>query len=146
MSYNPRDHMWIVGGSTTSVWSSKARAYILISSDEYAAWLADDDDRVPTIIATENDLNLVLAPFWKHSPRNCPPEIPAWKALIVIEQFGLTEAAAAYIGQAPPDAVAFTRASSFSRDSGLMVETASALGLTDEQLNAMFRAADAIAV
>lgn len=57
--YTPQDWYWAVAGSTTQVWSSRARAYVPVDDAAYLAWLAAG--HVPTPIASEADLWDVLA-------------------------------------------------------------------------------------
>lgn len=59
MPYNVMDWYWIVAGSTTQVFSSKAKAYVPVSNATYVAWLAKGNR--PTKISTEAELLDVLA-------------------------------------------------------------------------------------
>lgn len=58
--YDPRNWYWIVGGSTTQVYSSATGDYLPLTDVAYVAWLADGN--LPTRIATEAELGDVLAP------------------------------------------------------------------------------------
>jgi hypothetical protein len=61
---NLRNHYWIVGGSTTQVYSSAVGDYVPVSDPTYVAWLAASDiDRpnAPTRIDTPANLGEVLA-------------------------------------------------------------------------------------
>lgn len=58
MGYTPKNWYWIVGGSTTQVYSSAARAYVSIADSAYAAWVAAGG--IPTKIDTDNNLRVVL--------------------------------------------------------------------------------------
>jgi len=57
--YRPKDWYWIVAGSATQVFSSKAKAYVPVANATYVAWLAKGN--MPTTIATEVALFKVLA-------------------------------------------------------------------------------------
>lgn len=57
--YRVRDWYWIVNGSITQVFSSKAKAYVAVSNATYRAWLARGNR--PTPIPTEVKLFAVLA-------------------------------------------------------------------------------------
>jgi hypothetical protein len=59
--FTPRDWYWIVNGSTTQVYSSKAGNYVPVGDATYQAWLADDHR--PTRIDTEANLGDVLAAY-----------------------------------------------------------------------------------
>lgn len=62
MAYNPRDHYWIVGGSTTQVYSSAAGDFVSVNDPAFIAWKAKGP-RKPTMIDTEENLGDVLAPY-----------------------------------------------------------------------------------
>ncbi len=57
-SYTPQNWYWIVGGSTTQVYSSAGVVYIPVADATYQVWLAAGG--VPTKIAVEADLWDVL--------------------------------------------------------------------------------------
>lgn len=59
LAYNPKNHYWIVGGSTTQVFSSALGAYVLITDPNYTAFLAQG--RNPTGIPSEAELWEVLS-------------------------------------------------------------------------------------
>lgn len=56
-----RDHYWIVGGSTTQVYSSKIGDYVPVDDATYQAWRAAGN--TPSNIDTEANLGDVLAPY-----------------------------------------------------------------------------------
>jgi hypothetical protein len=56
--YNPENWYWIVGGSTTQVYSSAAVAYVPVDNSTYQSWLAGGNH--PTRVATEQELFDVL--------------------------------------------------------------------------------------
>jgi hypothetical protein len=69
-TYNPQDWYWIVGGSTTQVYSSKTGNYVPVNDASYQAWLALDNH--PTKIDTEANLGEVMVPY---SLRPTPPGV-----------------------------------------------------------------------
>jgi hypothetical protein len=74
-----------------------------------------------------------------------PPVIPAWKGKAALREAGLldaVEAAVAAAGGRVQDA--WAGASEWSRDSGFLLSIAAGLGLTTQQVDDMFRAADGI--
>lgn len=74
-----------------------------------------------------------------------PPVIPAWKGKAALREAGLldaVEAAVAATGGRVQDA--WTGASEWNRNSDFLHSLAAGLGLTRQQINDMFRAADAI--
>jgi hypothetical protein len=74
-----------------------------------------------------------------------PPVIPAWKGKVALREAGLmdaVEAAVAAAGGRVQDA--WAGASEWSRDSDFLSSLASDLGLTRQQIDEMFRFADAI--
>lgn len=62
MPYSPQDHYWIVGDhpEQDEVYSSAAAAYVSTSAQAYIDWLAEDEENVPTSIATQDELLDVL--------------------------------------------------------------------------------------
>ena len=58
-NYSPSNWYWIVGGSTTQVYSSAAAAYVPITDATYETWLAAGNS--PTKIDNETDLGGVFA-------------------------------------------------------------------------------------
>jgi len=59
---NPVDlsnHYWIVAGSTTQVWSSKALGYVPVDDPTYVTWLGEHPFP-PFQVATENQIWAVL--------------------------------------------------------------------------------------
>jgi len=56
--YNVQNHYWIVGGSTTQIYSSAGADYVPVTDAVYEAWLASGG--VPTQIDTESNLKAVF--------------------------------------------------------------------------------------
>ena len=78
-------------------------------------------------------------------PLPVPPVIPAWKGKAALREAGLldtVEAAVATASSRVQDA--WTGASEWSRDSEFLLSLADGLGLPRQQIDEMFRAADAI--
>lgn len=59
--FTPRDWYWIVGESTTQVYSSKTGDFVPVANAQYQAWLAQG--KLPTKIDTEANLGEVLAAY-----------------------------------------------------------------------------------
>ena len=56
--YNPANWYWVVGGSTTQVYSSAEATYVAVTDTTYQAWLAEGN--APTQIDTDAHLQVVL--------------------------------------------------------------------------------------
>ena len=56
--YNPSNWYWIVGESTTEVYSSARAEYVSLTDATYTAWLASRNH--PTLIDTDANLQVVL--------------------------------------------------------------------------------------
>lgn len=76
-----------------------------------------------------------------------PDSIPAWKGKVVLHQQGLLATVeAAIAGADPVSKIAWGQASDWSRQGSLLAGMAAMLGLTEAQVDDLFRAADAITV
>jgi hypothetical protein len=74
-----------------------------------------------------------------------PPVIPAWKGKAALREAGLLDAVeAAVLAVGGRVADAWAGASEWSRDSDFLVSLAAGLGLTEQQVDGMFRSAGAI--
>ena len=82
--YNVQNWYWVVGGSTTQVYSSAAVAYVPVSNSTYEAWLSAGN--LPTKIDTEDNLGGV---FELQYPAGWYKKIPAMAAAAAIAA-GLT--------------------------------------------------------
>ena len=60
-SFNPANWYWIVGGSTTQVYSSAVGDFVPVADAAYQTWLAKGNQ--PTKIDTETNLGGALAPY-----------------------------------------------------------------------------------
>lgn len=74
-----------------------------------------------------------------------PDSVAAWKGKAVLAGLGLLDAAEAAVAAAGgTTAIAWAGAAEWGRDSAMLAAMAGALGLTDEQVDGMFRSASAI--
>jgi hypothetical protein len=79
------------------------------------------------------------------APPVAPPVIPAWKAKAWLQQAGLLEAATSAANAGGPVAqLAFEHAAEWHSTSPLVTALASGLGLSGQQIDQAFAAADAI--
>jgi hypothetical protein len=86
--------------------------------------------------------DIALAPA---SSPPVPPAIPAWKGKAALREAGLLEAVEAAVGAAGGRVQdAWAGASEWSRDSDFLLSLAIGLGLTEQQVDDMFRSAHAI--
>ena len=60
--FNVRNWYWIVGGSTTQVYSSASVSYVPMSDPTYNMWISEGNH--PTVIDNEADLSGVF--FWQY--------------------------------------------------------------------------------
>lgn len=72
-NYNPKNWYWIVGGSTSQVYSSASGDYVPVANATYQAWRADGT--MPTAIDTEANLGGVLAQYYPDVTRPVPTAI-----------------------------------------------------------------------
>ena len=61
MSFNVSDHYWIVNGSATHVYSSKAGDYVPVSDPTYLTWRTIPGNSPTTFTGTEAELGAVLS-------------------------------------------------------------------------------------
>ena len=143
-AYTPGNWYWIVAGDESRVYSSARARYVPPDDPIYTAWL--QSGRLPTRIASERDLvDVLLAQY----PAGAPPEytptpasISMRQARLVRLQVGLLEAATAAVdGQGEAERISWEYATEIRRDDPLVARLASTLGLTDDQLNDLFRQA-----
>jgi hypothetical protein len=74
-----------------------------------------------------------------------PPVIPAWKGKAALREAGLLDAVQAAVAAAGGRVQdAWSGASEWSRDSDFLLSLAAGLDLTKQQIDDMFRAADAM--
>lgn len=135
--YNPFDWYWIVAGDETKRWSSKTGGYV-------TQWPANSD---VTRIASEDELRDVLAPYGLSGPGAFKPLLP-WQFRAMLDIAGIAETISAAIAAIPDvaqKAVAKSKleyALAFHRDDPLIAMLAPAVGLSDEQINAMWHQAE----
>jgi UDP-N-acetylmuramoylalanine-D-glutamate ligase len=134
--YSAENWHWIVGGDASQAWSSAARAYVT----EYPA------DRV-TRIASEAELRDVLeaASCPDRAPGYVPKIVSMAQARVALRRAGLLEAVQAAVSQAGGETLdAWEYATQVSRHSALVTALAGALGLSTQQVDDLFRAAEGI--
>lgn len=127
--YNPQDWYWVVGDDTSRCWSSAAGAYVT------------EVPKTFTRIASENELRNVLANAGcAHlAPGYVPQSVPLWKAREQIRRAGLfdkVDAALQAFGGAP--LAAWEYATEVRRNSAIIEQLGTLLGLTEEQLDTLF--------
>lgn len=139
MPFNIKDWYWLVGNDTTKAWSSREKSYV-------TEW---QENRVTKIIS-EAELNEVFynAGLWQLAPNPTPQTIQAWKGKCVLADMGYYDAVVAYTetSAAQSEHIAFDNAPEWSRTSIFIREMATMLNLSDEQVDQMFRTADAVTI
>ncbi len=80
-SYDPANHYWIVAGDADRLWSSAAPGYVMADDASYLAWHASGGP--PTRIASEEDLDAVLADAGHGDRAPHPPKRTVLKSVIV---------------------------------------------------------------
>ena len=79
------------------------------------------------------------------TPQPVPEEVPQWQARTALLRAGLLTQIEAAVAQASQEVkIAWEYAPNIRRDSAFVAAMAAALGLTDQQLDDLFRAAAAI--
>ena len=141
MTYDPFDWYWIVAGDESRVWSSKASTYVPADDATFQGWL--DRGGIPTRIASEQELADVLRPYGLFGP--VLPHgftVSMFQARAVLLQAGLYETVDAAMQQAGGvNLVAWEYATEVRRDSPMVEAMAQQLGLTEEQVDDLFRQA-----
>ncbi|MBN9023121.1 MAG: hypothetical protein J0H08_13720, partial [Rhizobiales bacterium] len=79
--YEPSNHYWIVGDDRERLWSSESGGYVPADDPAYLAWLATE--RLPTRIATEEELDAVLIAAGRGAQAPHPPKRTVAKSVIV---------------------------------------------------------------
>lgn len=109
---------------------------------------------VPAGVATEEMTDVEFA-AWKaeqppipNPPAPVPDVLPAWRILSVMDLHGYTATVEAIIENLPADAKKVAKrqlaGSNIERNHALVLAAQAALGLTDEQVDDLFREADAL--
>ena len=142
--YSPDNWYWIVAGDESRVWSSKASAYVPADDATYQAWR--EAGGIPSRIASEQELADVLRPYGLFGP--VLPHgftVSMFQARAALMNAGLYETVDASMQQAGGvNLVAWEYATEVRRDSPMVQAMAQQLGLTDEQVDQLFRQAAAI--
>lgn len=137
MSYNPIDWFWIVGGDESRAWSSAAGTYVA----------SYPNDRL-TRILSEQELTDVLRPYGLAGPYvPVPASVTPYQARMALLGADLLASVEAMMADPETDQaakIAWEYATAIERDSPFIAALASALGLTDEQIDGLFIAAAAI--
>lgn len=93
------------------------------------------------------ELDRLAALPLEHGPRPVPAAVYMWQAKAALAAVGKLEAANAVVAQAPAAvAIAWEYASHISRDAVAVAGIGAALGMTSADIDALFRAAEKIAV
>jgi hypothetical protein len=161
-NYTPANWYWVVGGSTTQVWSSARAAYVPLSDATYTAWLARGFS--PTKIDSEASLAGVFA---QQYPAGWSPQVPvsisnfqAKAALYQVANTGVdptypagstyptmldvVNAAVAATGGLA--AIAWNNGFPLYRSGPLVTQVAATMGATSAHMDAFFIGASAIMV
>lgn len=124
--FNPRDWNWVVGGDTSRAWSSAAGSYV----ETY------DSERV-TYIDSEENLTEVLVQYGLPVPvaAKVLSVTPAQGQLALL-QAGLLDTVEAWVAsQSRAVQIEYKARTEWKRDWPLVIEAATALGLTEAQLD-----------
>lgn len=119
-----------------------------------------DEDGERFVIPTVGEMVLPIGTTWDNARKRVeamapteiealpvPETVKAWKAKIALHRAGLLVAAEAVVAQAGIVAqIAWAQADEWQRDGELLRGVAHALGLTESQVDDLFRAADAVTV
>lgn len=139
LEYTPRNWFWIIGNGGGRYWSSAAGAYVAQIPD--GAGL--------TRIANEQELTDVLAAYRLPGPIVEMPVLQPYHFFAMLEISGKKAVLDAFIDAlpAPQNIVArakLDRSLAFHRDNDLVLAAQQALGLTTEQLDALWTQAAAL--
>lgn len=131
--YNPFDWFWIVGGDESRYWSSASGAYVNTLPDGGTA----------TQIASEGELTDVLAVYDLPGPIvRVPISVSARQFKLQLLASSLLDQVEAFIvSQGQAVQIAYENSGSFVRTEPMMQSGFTALGFTDEQIDAFFMAA-----
>ena len=108
-------------------------------------------EAAPALQAAQSEIEALKAEVVRLTPPPVPPSIKAWQAKAVLQLAALLEPAEAIIaGLSEPNRTvvssAWSNNADFSRQSPTITSLATALGLSDDQLDAMFQQAAALTV
>ena len=146
IDFSPTNWYWIVAGDESRVWSSKASAYVPADDATYQAWR--EAGGIPTRIGSEQELADVLKPYGVSRP--VLPHgftVSMFQARAALMNAGLYDTVDAAMQQAGGvNLVAWEYATEVRRDSPMVQAMAQQLGLTEEQVDNLFRQAADITV
>lgn len=135
-NYNPYDWVWLVQ-ETNKYWSSKYNSYVT----EF------DEDKLTTI-GSEKDLSQVLSVYGLRGPVILvPSQVTMYQARAALIQAGLFQQVDTDIqslGSSSLEYQAWEYATNFYRNSPFIVSLGTQLGLTSDQIDQLFIAANNI--
>ena len=139
MMYTPKDWYWIIAGDDRQVYSSARSAFVGVGDKAYKIWLAQGN--APTRIASMDELKDVLQaaqvwPYVSATPR---------QVRLALNEAGLlsnVEAAVNSVGGATK--ITWEYALMINRNDPMIAQVAAGLGLTDQQIDALFARAVAL--
>ena len=137
--YNPRDWYWIVGGDESRYWSSAVSDWVSTLPNGAGV----------TRIDTEQNLSEVLAIYGIKGPVALVPQsVPMWAVRTVLQNDDLFDQAQALVTASTDNALknVWEYGNSADRNSTSIIALATALGLTSDDLDQMFIAANSISV
>ncbi|MFC3326196.1 hypothetical protein [Mesorhizobium cantuariense] len=131
--YNPFSWHWIIGGDESSFWSSASGAYVA----------ALPDDAGVTRIASEQELNDVLAPYGLPGPvTRVPVSVSARQFKLQLLAAGLLDQVEGFIAsQGEAVQIAYDNSGSFVRTEPMMAAGFAALEFSEAEVDAFFVAA-----
>jgi hypothetical protein len=142
MIYTVSNWYWLVGDTTNQVYSSASRAFVAFTDATYQAWLAAGG--VPTNIDTLANLHEVL--FVAGIPPFAP--VTALQARRAMRAAGLYDSVLAAVNAAaatqPDVSDSWEYATVWRRTDSWIGTLGTQLGLTSDQIDALFIAADAL--
>lgn len=159
IEHNPRNWFWLVGGDESRFWSSAVGAYVTeLPAGWYASPQAASDvlgpdwlnevTGIPTRIAGEEELAGVLASYGLPGPvAIVPASVTPYQARIALLNVNLLAPVEALMADPETDQaakIAWEYATTIERHSAFIAALEPALGLTEEQVDALFIAAAAV--
>lgn len=138
-TYTPLNWYWIVGGDETRFWSSAANGYVESTPEGSGV----------TRIPSEEDLTDVLAAYGLPGPIVKPPDLQPYQFRAMLKISGKESDLLAFMAALPDPARSIAEAKleytlSFRRDNDLVESARQALGLSVEELDALWSQAAAI--
>ncbi len=138
-NYNPAAWFWIVGNDETQVYSSARASTVAIGDKAYKAWLAQGN--VPTRIASMDELRDVL------QAAQVPPYVSATprQVRLALSEAGLLQTVEAAVEAAGGSTkITWEYALTINRSDPMIAQVSAGIGLTDQQIDALFARAAAL--